>query len=189
MLKLEILVGTTRPGRKTIQVAKWIETLAKQNKNFAVELVDLMDYNLPLLDEPMSPMMGQYSNEHTKRWSAKISEADAFLMVTPEYNHSLPGSLKNAIDFLSREWSDKPVAFVGLGATGGQRAIEHLRQIVSSLKMYDLRDHVLFSLFEDFEKMTEFKPAERHLKEVKEMLDSLAKWAKVFKEVRETELK
>lgn len=189
MLKLEILVGSTRPGRKTIQVAQWVESLAKQKSEFEVELVDLLDYNLPLLDEPMPPMMGQYSKEHTKRWSAKIKEADAFVMVTPEYNHSVSASLKNAIDFLLREWKDKPVAFVGLGATGGQRAIEHLRQIVGGLSMYDIQEQVLFSLFEDFENMSTFKPAERHIKEVNGMLDSLAKWAVVFKKVREGGLK
>ena len=134
MLKLQVILGSTRPGRAGEEVAQWVTEIAKENSDFDVELVDVADYNLPLLDEPKPALSGEYSQDHTKKWSAKIAEADAYIFVTAEYNHSVPAAFKNAVDFLYHEWTDKAYGFVSYGATeGGARAVEHWRQIISQL--------------------------------------------------------
>src|SRR5689334_21466773 len=103
MLKVAIIIGSTRPGRKAEAVARWVHELAKKRDDAEFELVDIQDFNLPLLDEPVPPSMGQYSQPHTKAWSAKIDSFDAYVFVTPEYNHSMSGALKNAVDYLYKE--------------------------------------------------------------------------------------
>jgi NAD(P)H-dependent FMN reductase len=113
MLKVGIIVGRTRLGRKAAGVAKWAYDLLKSRKDAEFEIVDVEDYKLPLLDEPVPPLKGQYSKPHTKIWSAKIAFLDAFIIVTPEYNHSTSAASKNAIDFLFREWNDKAAGFIG----------------------------------------------------------------------------
>ena len=118
MLKIGIIVGSTRPGRKAAAVAKWAYGILQSRKDADFEIVDIEDYKLPLLDEPMPPSMGQYSKAHTKTWAAKIDSFDAFIFVTPEYNHGTSGVLKNAIDFLFREWNDKAAGFIGYGGAG-----------------------------------------------------------------------
>ena len=100
MLKVAIIVGSTRPGRKAEPVARWVHELAKKRSDAEFELVDIKDFNLPLLDEPVPPSMGKYTKPHTKAWAAKVDSFDAFVFVTPEYNHGISGALKNAIDFL-----------------------------------------------------------------------------------------
>src|SRR5436853_2752676 len=107
MLKIAIIIGSTRPGRNGKAVAKWVHEIARKRRDAEFELVDIKEFNLPLLDEPMPPMMGQYSHAHTKKWSAKIASFDAYVFVTPEYNHGTSGALKNAIDFLHNEWVNK----------------------------------------------------------------------------------
>src|SRR3954462_1948767 len=129
MLRIAIILGSTRPGRNGEAVAKWAHEIAKKRSDAIFELVDIKDFNLPLLDEPVPPSMGQYSKEHTKKWAAKIATFDGFVFVTPEYNHGTSGALKNAIDFLFAEWNDKAAGFVGYGSMGGARAIENLRLI------------------------------------------------------------
>jgi NAD(P)H-dependent FMN reductase len=127
MVKIGIVVGSTRPGRKALDVAKWAYEILKPRRDAEFEVVDIADYQLPLLDEPVPPSMGQYSKDHTKKWAAKIGTLDGFIFVTPEYNHGTSGALKNAIDFLFREWNNKSAGFIGYGSAGGSRAIESLR--------------------------------------------------------------
>ena len=119
MLRIAIIIGSTRPGRKGEAVAQWVYEIAQKRGDANFELVDIKDFNLPLLDEPMSPMMGQYTHQHTKDWSAKIASFDAYVFVTPEYNHATSGALKNAIDFLYHEWVNKAAGFVGYGGAAG----------------------------------------------------------------------
>ena len=184
MIRVGIIIGSTRPGRKAEPVAQWVQTLAQTRSDATFELVDLKDYNLPLLDEEVPPSMGQYSQEHTKVWAAKIATYDAFVFVTPEYNHSTSGALKNAIDFIYREWNNKAAGFVSYGSAGGARAVEHLRLIMAELQIADVRTHVMFSLFTDFEQFTTFKPDARHEKTLSTMLDQLVPWGEALKTVR-----
>src|SRR3989442_14198864 len=132
MLKVAIIIGSTRPGRKAEAVARWAYDIARKRTDAEFEVVDIASFNLPLLDEPMPPMFGQYSHDHTKAWSAKIASFDGFIFVTPEYNHATSGALKNAIDFLYNEWVNKAAGFIGYGATSGARAVENLRLIERS---------------------------------------------------------
>jgi NAD(P)H-dependent FMN reductase len=120
MLKIGIILGSTRPGRNGEAVARWVYDTARERSNEAeFEYVDIKDYNLPLLDEPIPPSQAKYSKEHTKAWSAKINSFDAYIFITPEYNHGIPGALKNAIDFLYHEWNNKAAGFVSYGSAGG----------------------------------------------------------------------
>src|SRR5690349_22651620 len=171
MTKIGIILGSTRPGRNGEAVAKWVLDVAKQRSDAEFELVDLLDYKLPHLDEAMPPAMGQYSQPHTQEWAAKIASFDGFVIVTPEYNHSVPGALKNAIDFLAAEWANKSVGFVSYGSTGGTRAVEHLRLIAGELQMADVRSQVALSLFTDFENFSVFKPADLHRESLTTTLD------------------
>src|SRR6266550_2555126 len=139
MIRIGIIIGSTRPGRKAEAVAKWVYEIAQKRSDAEFELVDIRDFNLPLLDEPMSPTMGQNTHEHTKAWSAKIASFDAYVFVTPEYNHGTSGALKNAIDYLYREWNNKAAGFVSYGAIGGARAVEHLRLVMAELQVATVR--------------------------------------------------
>src|SRR3954471_5422973 len=161
MIRVGIILGSTRPGRNGEAVAKWVFENASKRSDAEYELVDIAEYNLPLLDEPVPPSMGQYSKDHTKRWAAKIASFDAFVFVTPEYNHGINGALKNAIDFLFAEWNNKAAAFVSYGGSGGLHAVEQLRLIMAELRIADVRSHVSLSLFADFENYSVFKPRQR----------------------------
>jgi NAD(P)H-dependent FMN reductase len=184
MLKIAIIIGSTRPGRKGPAVGKWAYELAQKRTDAEFELVDLADYNLPLLNEPMPALSGQYSHEHTRMWSAKIASFDGYVFVTPEYNHSIPASLKNAIDFLKFEWVNKAAGFVGYGATNGARSIEHLRLVLSELQVATVRAQVGISMISDFENFSVFKPAGIHEKYVSDMLDQLIAWSGVLRTLR-----
>ncbi len=184
MNKIAIIVGSTRPGRNAEQVAKWALVTAKKRTDAEFEIVDIKDFDLPLLDEPMPPMMGKYSHQHTKAWAAKIASFDGFIFVTPEYNHGIPGALKNAIDYLFYEWNNKAAGFISYGSAGGARAVESLRLVMGELKVADVRTAVLFSLFQDFENFSVFKPGPQHEKVMNEMLDQLISWTSALKAVR-----
>ncbi|HEY0374701.1 MAG TPA: NAD(P)H-dependent oxidoreductase, partial [Amnibacterium sp.] len=125
-LKIAIILGSTRPGRNGAAVAEWVLGRAGSREGADYELIDLKDFPLPHLDEAMPPSMGQYAGEHTRRWAETIAKYDGFVFVTPEYNHSTSGVLKNAIDYLYGEWNNKAAAFVSYGALSGARAVEHL---------------------------------------------------------------
>lgn len=186
MLKIGIIIGSTRPGRNGEQVAKWYYDVAKNRTDAEFELIDIADFNLPLLDEALPAGWNQYANDHTKKWAAKIGEFDGFVMVTPEYNHSTSAALKNAIDYLALEWNNKAVAFVSYGSAMGVRAVETLRLVAGELQMADVRAQVMFSLFTDFEDMSKFTPAEGKEITVNEQLDQLIPWTKAMKSVRES---
>jgi len=142
-MRIAIIVGSTRPARKGLDVAKWVHGLASQRSTAEYELVDLIDYQLPLLDEPVPPAMQKSpTQEHTRRWAAKVASFDGYVFVTPEYNHGPPASLKNAMDFLYKEWCNKSAGFVGYGAVGGARSVEMLRAICSNLELADVRSAV-----------------------------------------------
>ena len=158
MLRIAIIIGSTRPGRNGEAVAKWVYEIAQKRGDAEFELVDIKDFNLPLLDEPVPPIMGQYSKPHTKAWAAKIGSFDGYVFVTPEYNHGISGALKNAIDFLFAEWNNKAAGFVSYGGVGGVRAVEQLRLVLAEVQMATVRNQVLLSLFTDFENFSVFKP-------------------------------
>jgi NAD(P)H-dependent FMN reductase len=185
MLKFAIIIGSTRPGRVGEAVARWVYELAKKRSDAEFELVDIKDFNLPLLDEPVPPSQGKYSKEHTKRWAAKVASFDGYVFVTPEYNHGTSGALKNAIDFLYAEWNNKAAGFVGYGSAGGARAVEHLRLVMAEVQVATVRNQVALSLFTDFENYTTFKPASHHEKSVGGMLDQLVAWGGALKGLRD----
>lgn len=184
MNKIAVVTGTTRPGRNNIAVAKWVLENAQKRSDAQFELVDIADFNLPLLDEAVPAGFQQYANEHTKKWSETIAQYDGYIFVTPEYNHSISGSLKNALDYISVEWNNKAAGFVGYGSAGGVRAVEHLRQIASELQMAHVRNQVQLSLFTDFENFSEFKPADMHQENLTAMLDQLIPWTAAMKTLR-----
>jgi NAD(P)H-dependent FMN reductase len=184
MIKLAIIIGSTRPGRKGEAVAKWVYEIAKNRSDAEYELVDIKDFNLPILDEPVPPAMQQYSQEHTKVWSQKIASFDGFVFVTPEYNHSTSGALKNAIDYLYKEWNNKSAGFVAYGSAGGTRAVEHLRLIMGELQVADVRGQVALSLMTDFENFSVFKPASYHEKTLNTMFEQVVSWATALKTLR-----
>ena len=185
MIKLGIIIGSTRPGRNGEAVARWVYEIAQKRSDAQFELVDLQDFNLPLLDEPVPPSMGQYSKQHTKDWAAKVDSFDGFVFVTPEYNHGTSAALKNAIDYLYREWNNKAAAFVGYGSAGGTRAVEHLRLVMGELMVADVRAQVQLSLYTDFENFKVFKPDARRAESVNTMLDQLVSWSTALKSLRQ----
>lgn len=183
-LRMAVILGTTRPGRNGKAVADWVlEQAAGRGSSY--ELIDLADHPLPLLDEEIPPSAGQYQNEHTKAWAEVIAPYDGYVFVTPEYNHSTSGVLKNAIDYLYAEWNDKAAAFVGYGGLGGGRAIEHLRGIASELQLAHVRQTLTFSLITDFENFSEFAPGEHHLDTAATLFDQLERWAGALKPLRD----
>jgi NAD(P)H-dependent FMN reductase len=188
MIKVAIILGSTRPGRNGEAVARWVHRIAARRQDAAVELVDIQSFNLPLLDEPVPPSMGQYSKPHTKAWAAKVDAFDAYVFVTPEYNHGTSGALKNAIDYLYREWNNKAAGFVSYGSAGGARAVEQLRLIMAELQVATVRAQVLLSLFTDFENFASFKPAAHQEKAVEAMFDQLVPWGEALKALRSGQL-
>jgi NAD(P)H-dependent FMN reductase len=185
MLKLAIIIGSTRPGRVGEAVARWVAELAQKRDDAEFELVDILDFNLPLLDEPVPPSMGKYSKDHTKKWAAKIASFDGYVFVTPEYNHGISGALKNAIDFLFSEWNDKVAGFVGYGSAGAVRAVEHLRLVMAEVQVATVRNQVMLSLRDDFENYSVFKPREFHAKTLSDAFDQVIAWGGALKVLRE----
>jgi len=184
MIRIAVIIGSTRPGRNGEAVAKWVYEIAQKRSDAEFELVDIKDFNLPLLDEPVPPSLGQYTKEHTKVWAAKIDSFDAYVFVTPEYNHGTSGALKNAIDFLFKEWNNKAAGFVGYGGAMGVRAVEHLRLVMGELLVADVRAQVALSLFTDFENFSVFKPAPQQEQSVNAMLDQVIAWGGALKALR-----
>lgn len=184
MIRIAVIIGSTRPGRVGASVGKWTQDIASKRDDAEYELVDIADFDLPLLDEPVPPSRGQYSKDHTKRWAEKIATFDAFVFVTPEYNHGTSGALKNALDFLYAEWNNKAAGFVSYGSAYGVRAVENLRLIMGELQIADVRAQVMLSLFDDFENYSVFKPREHHEKSVNDMLDQVVAWGTAMKTLR-----
>lgn len=186
MVTIKIIAGSTRPGRFNGQPAEFVYNIARARKDMEAELVDLKEVNLPLLDEAVPASMGKYSHEHTKRWADIIGQSDGFVFVTPEYNHSYSPALKNAIDYLYKEWNYKPVSFVSYGSlAGGARAVEHLRGVAGEVKMYDLREQILLpNYWENLDGEGKYRFGERHKRAVSSMLDGLVFWSNIMKEAR-----
>ncbi len=156
MLKIAIIIGSTRPGRNGEAVAKWVYEIAQKRGDAEFELVDIKDFNLPLLDD------------------------------TPEYNHGISGALKNAIDFLFREWNNKAAGFVGYGSVGAARAVEQLRLVLAEVQIATVRNQVLLSLFTDFENFSVLKPAPRQEKSANSVIDQVVAWAGALTSLRQT---
>jgi NAD(P)H-dependent FMN reductase len=184
MTRIGIVLGSTRPGRRGEQVANWVYDVASKRTDGEFELIDLVDYPLPHLDEPMPPSLGQYQNQHTKDWAATIARFDGFVFVTPEYNHSTSGVLKNAIDYLYAEWNNKAMGVVSYGVVGGTRAAEHLRLIAGELQMADVRTNVALSMFTDFENFADFVPAERQVQTLGVLLGEVLAWSSALAPLR-----
>lgn len=185
MVKIAVVLGSTRPGRNGEAVARWVYDLAGKRGDAEFELIDIAAFDLPLLDEPVPPSMGQYSHEHTRRWAAKVAEFDGYVFVTPEYNHSTSAALKNALDHLYAEWNNKAAGFVSYGSVGGIRAVEQLRLMMAELQVATVRAQVALSLFTDFENFSSFHPAAHHEPAVTDLLDQLICWSQAMKSVRE----
>jgi NAD(P)H-dependent FMN reductase len=186
MTRIAIIIGSTRPSRNGEQVARWVHDIAAQRGDASFVLVDLRDYPLPHLDEPLPPSLGQYRNDHTKEWAAIIGSFDGYVIVTPEYNHGTSGVLKNAIDYLYAEWHNKAVGFVSYGgAAGGARAAEQLRLIAGELQMADVRQQVALPLATEFENYTVFKPGHYNLPALTTLLDQVVAWATALAPLRQ----
>lgn len=158
---------------------------AAARDDFDAELVDLAEQGLPVFDEPKPPGAGDYQHEHTKQWAALIDSFDAYVFVTPEYNHGIPGVLKNALDFIYAEWGNKAAGFVGYGNTGGARSVEQLRLVMAELRVATVRSAVALSIFTDFDRDNNFTPAEHHAKKLDAVFDEVVAWGEALKGVRE----
>jgi NAD(P)H-dependent FMN reductase len=185
MTRIGIILGSTRPNRNGEQVANWVYDIASRRDDAEFELVDLRDYPLPHLDEPLPPSMGQYASEHTRQWADKIASFDGFVFVTPEYNHSTSGVLKNAIDYLYAEWNNKAAGFVSYGAVGGARAAEHLRLVAGELQMADVRQQVALSLLTEFENFSVFRPGDYNRAALDTLLDQVIAWSNALAPLRQ----
>jgi NAD(P)H-dependent FMN reductase len=179
-LKIAVILGSTRPGRNGEAVADWVMNQAKTRTEAEYELIDLADYPLPHMDEPIPPSQGRYAGEHTKEWAAKIAQYDGYVFITPEYNRSIPGVLKNAIDYVYAEWNNKAAALVGYGTVGGIRAVEQLRQVLTAVKIAHVHQALAFSLFTDFEDLSRFTPAAHHEPLAAVMFDQLESWSRAM---------
>jgi NAD(P)H-dependent FMN reductase len=177
MIRIAVVVGSTRPGRRAESVARWVHEQAQSRSDARFDLVDIADFGLPLLDEPVPPLAQQYSQPHTIAWSEAVSAFDGFVFVTPEYNHAPPAALKNALDFLYAEWNDKAAAMVTYGVDGGLRAGEQLRLVLSELKIATVRSQVALSFDTDFADWTVLAPAAGRAEQLATTLDELVAWA------------
>ncbi len=173
-MRIAIIIGSTRPGRRGAAVGHWVYDIASRRDDADFELLDLKDFELGLLNEPTVPGSAnrQYENENTRRWGRAIDGFDGYVFVTPEYNHSVPGVFKNAVDLIYPEWNNKAVAFVGYGADGATRAVEQWRSVTANLMMVAARAQVSLSNFRDWDG-TEFAPLGSREGQLKGVLDQL----------------
>lgn len=177
-LNIGIVVGSTREGRVGVDVAKWVQTHADKKGLFKTELVDIKDFNLPFLGTTKD-------QSNVTKWNDKLEELDGFIFVTAEYNHSIPASLKNALDSARDAWANKVAGIVSYGSVGGARATEHLRGIVSELQMADVRTHIALSLFHDFKEFSIFNPNEQvHKSNLEALFNQINRWGTALKSTR-----
>lgn len=184
MLNIAIIPGTSRPQALNPQIVAWAKEQLAGRDDVRAEVVDFGDFNLPLLDEVVPAGAKMYANDHTKAWGAKLDEFDAFIFVTPEYNHSISGSLKNALDFVATEFNHKVAGIINYGADKGVRAAEHLRHILANYKLAVVRDQASFSIFTDVAE-GQFAPTEVSAAPFASMVDDLVSWGEALKSVRE----
>ncbi len=184
--ELKIITSTTRENAQGIKIANWVNDYVKNNSDFNVELLDLKAINLPLMDEPHHPRLKKYQHEHTKKWSEKIDEADAYIIILSEYNFGFPAPIKNALDYLFNEWKYKPVGFVSYGGvSGGLRATQMLKQVVTTLSMMPLAEQVNIPFFSKLiDENGVFQTNEIIEKSLGNMLNELNKWSTVMKSMR-----
>ena len=175
-LKIGIVLGSTRDGRKSKDVGEWVLSHAS-NENASFELVDIKEYNLPFLGTSTD-------QSSVQKWNDKLNELDGFVFVTAEYNHSITGALKNALDSARDAWGNKAAGIVSYGSAGGARAAEHLRGILSELQVASVRTHILLSLFDDFENFSTFKPRNIHDKNLQQLFSQTVDWATALKTLR-----
>ncbi|WP_316837516.1 NAD(P)H-dependent oxidoreductase [Pedobacter nutrimenti] len=187
MYKLKIISATVRPGRKGPVIAKWIADIARRNEEFEVELLDLGEVKLPMMDEPNHPSLQKYQHQHTKDWSAKINSADAFIFVTGEYNFGYPAPLRNALEYLQKEWAYKAAGIVSYGGiSAGTRAANSLKGDLATLKIVPLADAVFIPFFAKLiNEQNEFVPGEISLIAADNMLKELLRWTRALKTMRE----
>ncbi|MEU9987631.1 NAD(P)H-dependent oxidoreductase [Streptomyces sp. NPDC048045] len=184
MSTIGIILGSSRPGRQGEPVARWVHDIASARDDATYEFIDIAEAALPHLDEAIPPVAGAYTRPHTLAWAERIARLDGFVFVTPEYNHSVPGALKNAIDFLFAEWGNKAAGFVGYGPTGAIRAVEHLRLIMSELHVATVRAQAALTFATDFADRTTFRPAKESRVVVEQLLDQVVSWAEALEPVR-----
>jgi NAD(P)H-dependent FMN reductase len=177
-MTIGIILGSTRQGRVSPQVGEWVKSIADQRENVNYEIVDIADFELPFLGTTDGSEPG------IAAWNEKLASLDGFVFIVQEYNHSITGALKNALDFAREAWNNKAAGIVSYGSTGGARAAEHLRGICGELKIADVRTHPTLSLFTDFENGTEFKPQALHLDNVNAMLDEVEAWSGALRTLR-----
>jgi NAD(P)H-dependent FMN reductase len=184
--RLHTLIASTRPGRQGPAVARWFHGVAAEHGGFEAVLVDLADFKLPLFDEPQHPSSQQYQHAHTRDWSASVAAADAFVLVTPEYNAAPPPSLLNALDYLFLEWGCKPVGFVSYGGvSGGLRAVQMLKQVVTALKMMPLPEAVVLPSFQQhLDTDGRFAPKAPESQAAGAMLGELLRWSNAMAVLR-----
>ncbi|MFD1775843.1 NADPH-dependent FMN reductase [Paenibacillus rhizophilus] len=176
-LNIGIILGSTRQGRLSPQVGEWVKRIADQRGDANYEIVDIADYKLPLLGEADAAVQAA-------AWNEKLGSLDGFVFIVQEYNHSITGALKNALDYAREAWNNKAAGIVSYGSVGGARAAEHLRGILGELSVADVRIHAALSLFTDFENGQVFKPSDFHLTNVNGMLDQVLAWSGALKTLR-----
>lgn len=177
-MNIGIILGSTRQGRVSPQVGEWVKGIADQRGDANYEIVDIADFELPFLGTTDGTEPG------IAAWNEKLASLDGFVFIVQEYNHSITGALKNALDFAREAWNNKAAGIVSYGSTGGARAAEHLRGICGELKIADVRTHPTLSLFTDFENGAEFKPQALHLNNVNTMIDEVVAWSGALKTLR-----
>lgn len=185
-LKLHVIICSTRPGRIGPSVAKWFAEFAAKQEGFDTALVDLADFELPVYDEPQHPRLQTYEHEHTKRWSASVSAADAYVFVTPEYNYCPPPSLINALNYVYNEWNYKPCGFVSYGGvSGGLRSVQVAKQLVTTLKMMPMVEGVGIPMVASLLDEDKVFTSNSHIdSSATTMLTELHKWAAALQPMR-----
>jgi NAD(P)H-dependent FMN reductase len=183
-----IIIASTRPGRAGAPIGAWFAAQAERHDGFEIDLVDLAELNLPMMDEPNHPRLRQYTHRHTKDWSERVDAADAVVFVTPEYNHSFPAPLKNAIDYLVQEWQYKPAGFVSYGGVaGGTRAVQSLKPVLDLLKMTAIPESVVIPFVSKLLHGGTFEPGEQLETSAETMLNELARWTTALSPLRAKE--
>jgi NAD(P)H-dependent FMN reductase len=186
MPRLLVIVASTRPGRAGGPVSEWFLELARREKSFDIEVADLAEMKLPFMDEPEHPSLRRYTHDHTRRWSATVDAADAFVFVMPEYNFGFSAPLKNALDYLYEEWRYKPVGFVSYGSiAGGTRAVQMIKQVVTTLSMMPVKDGVVIPwVAERIDADRRFRSDDSMERAAVRMLDEVGRLAKALSTMR-----
>lgn len=188
MINIGIVTGSIRETRVNLQVAEWVKSFAdnKEMEEVNFEILDIKETGLANFNETVPPLMAEtYSTEAQTSWSEKVKKMDGFIFITPEYNKNISSALKDHLDYLGKEWHHKGAGIVSYGSTLGIAASIALRSTLSNLKLAVVEPQGAFSLFNDFENMTTFKPMTVHNVRFSEMIDDVVAWSAALKTVRE----